>query len=866
MRNRAGHQSKRNSLRNAFGISFQYQHEAQASEFRRQGIHSLALRAGMKSRSLFRHIPQPPDADFASLLSNREDMLNRPGNILSESDRPSGLREEYGLNQNPGIRLLGLFILIAGPLLIISGKLATLQAFQSEDFIAGFESRVTESFKPIETTDGRILIDGRELARDVATYELKVHYRWLEEPADGLWLRTLARERLNKQDRSDRNLVDAAQQEVLAERQRMWTRLAAAIGQSETEFAQQRLATQARVERIVQLVERNRDLRTKEQAETEQAKRNEHLDKLPFWGGAWERLHTELTTPPKRRRQEPITVREEFQYHVIAEDLPYDKVAAVVTRPELYPGVDFEMRTERDYPQGSLAAHIIGTRQPIDDEDVEKLAADSNDEIPTGPRHGELKAGDRTGRTGVERTYDRYLRGQRGLERIISNSAGEIILREIVRQPQAGADIDLAIVEPLQRHAESLLDTATSSSPLQWFPAGSDESRNRAEQAIAEAATVASKPTGGCIVAINIHSGQVLCAAAAPRFDLRLLVDHNEELWQALQHDKRSPMFPRVTSMAVAPGSVFKTLTAIAGLESGTLDPEEPVFCRGYLKTPQRHRCYIYRHYGVGHSDVTLVDALCKSCNVYFYTVGSQMTAGPLVAWSDRLGFGRLTGIDLPFESGGHLPRPNAAQTITLANFDDVVSVAESPPAPTPQAPWYDGDTLGLAIGQSRLSVTPLQIARLMAAVATGGDLPTPRVVRAIRSPGSPDRPATEVLVTSQEERVPLSDRTLKYVRAGLEKVVASRTGTGHRSVFTKKVSIAGKTGTAETGSGRDHGWFAGYVPAEDPQVAFVAVLEHGGSGGAVAGPLAKALVEEMLRLGLIIPATADDAEVADSF
>ena len=792
-------------------------------------------------------------------------MLNRPGNILSESERGSGLREDYGLDRNPGVRLLGLFVLIAGPLLVICGKLATLQAYQSEDFIAGFESRVTETFKPIETTDGRILIDGRELARDVATYELKVHYRWLEEPADGLWLRTRARERLSKEERSDRDLVDAAQQEVLAERQRMWARLAAAIGVSEEDFTSRRSETQERIERIATLVEENRDRRADEEAEVLQKEREAQLNQETLWKSAWEHLCTELTTPPKRRHREPITVREEFDYHVIAEDLPYEKVAAVVTRPELYPGVDFRMRTERDYPEGSLAAHIVGTRQPVDDDDVEQLAVTANEETVGTPTVPELQAGDRTGRTGVERSYDRYLRGQRGLERIVSNSAGEIILRKVVRQAQPGADIDLALIEPLQRHAESLLDTATSSSTITWFPEGSDESTTQAQRAIKESAAT-SKPTGGCLVAINIHSGQVLCAAAAPRFDLRLLVNHNEELWQALQRDKRSPMYPRVTSMAIAPGSVFKTLTAIAGLENGTLDPEEPVFCRGYLKTPQRHRCYIYRHYGVGHSDVALVDALCKSCNVYFYTVGQKMTAGPLVAWSDRLGFGRPTGIDLPFESGGHLPRPNPALTIELANFEEAASVAEVADDQDPQTPWYDGDTLGLAIGQSRLSVTPLQIARLMAAVATGGDMPTPRVVRAVRSPDSSDQPTSEILINSQKERVPLSARTLKYVRAGLEEVVASRGGTGHRTVFMKEVSIAGKTGTAETGSGRDHGWFAGYVPAEDPQIAFVAVLEHGGSGGTVAGPLAKELVEEMLRLGLIIPGTAADADLPDSF
>ncbi|MDA0283050.1 MAG: penicillin-binding transpeptidase domain-containing protein [Planctomycetota bacterium] len=782
-------------------------------------------------------------------------MLNRPGNILSESEPGPGLREEFGLDRNPGMRLVSLFLLILVPLLIVVGKLATLQAFQSEDFIAGFESRVTETFKPIETTDGRILIDGRELARDVATYELKVHYRWLEEPADGLWLRRRARERLSSEDRSDRKQIDAAEQEVLTERQQMHSRLATAIGMSVEQFAQRRGEVQRRVERIVELVERNRDRRAEEEALAQRQEQSQEADGQNLWGSVWERLRTELTTPPKRRRPEPVEVREEFAYHVITEDLPYEHVAAIVSRSELYPGVDFEMRTERDYPHGSLAAHIVGTRQPVDDDDVARQAADSDDNGSS-----ELKTGDRTGRTGVERSYDRYLKGQRGLERIVSNSAGEIILREVVRQARPGSDIDLAIVEPLQRHAESLLDAATGSSPLKWFPEGSEGWQQQLElAAISESEErSASRPTGGCLIAINVHSGQILCAAAAPRFDLRLLVDHNEQLWQALQRDLRSPMFPRVTSMAVAPGSVFKTLTAIAGLESGTLDPERSVDCRGYLKTPERHRCYIYRHYGIGHNDVSLVDALCKSCNVYFYTVGAEMTAGPLVAWSERLGFGRPTGIDLPFESSGHLPRPAATQTVTLARFEEETADATSNAETEPLEPWYDGDTLGLAIGQSRLSVTPLQIARLMAAVATGGDLPTPRVVRAITSHSSSGQPATSVLVPAQKEHVPISDRTLQYVRAGLEQVVASRGGTGHRTVFLKDISIAGKTGTAETGSGRDHGWFAGYVPAEDPQIAFVAVLEHGGSGGRVAGPLAKGLVEEMLRLGLIIPAITE--------
>lgn len=778
-------------------------------------------------------------------------MFNRPASILSDAERGPGLRDEFGLDQNPIVRLGALFLLIAAPLLVVGGKLATLQAFDTEEFIAGFESRVTESFEPIETTDGRILLDGQELARDVASYELKVHYRWLEEPADGLWLRRKAYEKLSGDDRSDREKREAAESLVLAERHRMWNRLAVATGLSEEEFDERRVGIQKRVERIVDLVERNRDRRMKEAAHAEQQARAEDDSRNGFWESGFKRIHTELTTPPKRRCRDPVEVREEFDYHVLARDLPYEQIVEVVTRPDLYPGVDFEMRTRRDYPQGSLAAHVVGTRQPVDADaiaarELEAVAPDGSG-LQAGIADDGLRVGDRTGRTGVERSYDRFIRGRRGRERIVRNSEGEIILREIVRSPQPGADVELAIVAPLQKKAESLLDKATGTQPLVWVREGEPLNSSVDENSEADG----KGPTGGCLIAINIHSGQVLCAAAAPRFDLRLLVDHNEELWQALQRDKRSPMFDRVAKMSIAPGSVFKTLTAIAGLESGAIDPEETVTCRGYLHTPNRHRCYIYRHYGIGHNELSMIDALCMSCNVYFYTIGSKMKAGPLVHWADRLGFGRPTGIDLPFESAGNVPRPGPASAIQLVGYQ------EGPQKePTRSQPWYEGDTLGLAIGQSRLAVTPLQIARMMAAVATGEELPIPRVVRSVTTWGqvSGNRISTTRRIRSSSEKVGLSERTLEYVRAGLEKVVASRRGTGHRTVFMKEVSIAGKTGTAETGTGRDHGWFAGYAPAEAPQVAFVAVLEHGGSGGRVAGPLAKGLVEEMLNLGLIVP------------
>jgi penicillin-binding protein 2 len=327
-------------------------------------------------------------------------------------------------------------------------------------------------------------------------------------------------------------------------------------------------------------------------------------------------------------------------------------------------------------------------------------------------------------------------------------------------------------------------------------------------------------PQGGCIVAIDVRNGRVLAAAAAPRFDANLIVDHDADAWDAAISDPRQPFFPRITQMTIPPGSVFKTLTAVAVIESGQIDPDATFHCQGYLDEPDRNRCLIYRHYGAGHGDVTLDDALCRSCNVYFFDAARRIGPRSIHDWAARFGLGRPTGVDIPGERGGQLPAPDS-----------------------PDAPWYPGTTLQFAIGQASLTVTPLQVAQMMAAVANDGYLVTPTFVRTTTAAG--ESAEQDILLTAFEtrtERRPiagLTPGTLQRVRAGLRLVVEDSHGTGKR-VRHDQLAIAGKTGTAEVGGGKpDHAWFAGYAPADEPRVAFVVVLEHGGSGGHVAGPVA---------------------------
>lgn len=781
-------------------------------------------------------------------------MQNRPTSFLHESNPVDSPSETLDLDRNPLGRLMVLFMLMVVPLLPVSLKLIQLQTTQADEFLAGSRAKVSESFEEIPTTNGRILIGGTVLAEDSATYRLKMHYRWIEEPVDDLWLRMKAWSRLNKRDRRNKERVKAAEQQVLAEREQMWKRLTETLKISPEQFRKRRQIVQTRVERIIESVEeRQKQKRNEEESRAKQQAILNDKSKTSTLERVTSTVKSELTTPPKRRRVEPIVVTEEHEYHIIAQDVPFEQVAELVTRPDLYPGLDFELVTRREYPQGPFASHIVGYRQPFSEDEREE-----SDSRPIS-RNDDLKPGEFIGRTGIERSYDAQLRGRPGRRRIVRNADGEIIRREVVREARPGADVSLALDEGLQRRAEQILDQdVLGQTPILWKPPREEDASETASLPAPEEPPARRNvyPKGACLIAMNVHTGELLAAAAAPRFDLRLLVDHNEELWQKLQTDPRQPMFPRVTKMALPPGSVFKTLTSIAAMESPDFDPQSAVFCRGYLNVPHKHRCYIYRHYGIGHGDMTLEDAICRSCNVFFYSTARDMGARPLVRTAERLGFGRPTGIDLPGEVSGNLPQLRADAAITLAslevpeqgNFDGAGRTTSSQPRPARV------DPLGLAIGQSTLTVTPLQIVRLMAAVANGGKLLTPQVVRDVRRHGASRETAWQSDLP-HPKNVGLSKRTLHFVRSGLEQVVASPRGTGYKRVRLKSVSIAGKTGTAETGEGRpDHAWFAGYVPAERPQIAFVAVVEHGGSGGVTAGPLAKKLVEETLKQRLILP------------
>ncbi len=744
-------------------------------------------------------------------------MRNRADNPYRLDDAPVHRTSRRAFDRQPALRIVMLFGIILAAMLAIAGRMMHVQGRLSDRYVAEFD-RTSERLEPIPSHDGRILAAGGEvLAEDREVFALNVHYRWLEDPPDARWLRGMALSRLDRQARRDPRQIAREEERVVTMRHDLWSRLSRLTDLDRSELAARRHAIQRRVEHVYDLVERRRATSAAQGSDSaDDSESSANSD--PGWKRVWRIVVSALSTPPRREAVEPLVLREQLDYHPLVANISTEMAVEVEGHPELYPGTRIAVTTTRVYPQGDLAGHLIGYRTPLDNDAI----SERSQRFPRGDPL-DYRAGDRTGKTGLERQYERQLRGLRGLRKLVVDRRGEVLRSETVREPRFGHDLVLSLSLPLQRSAETLLDDVLNHEHQ-------DEVNGN----------LLPIPPGGAIVALDARTGAVLALASAPRFDLRLLVEPDASAWQRTLTDPRKPLFHRALEMALPPGSVFKVLSAIAFLESGRLDPAREFHCQGYLDDPESYRCLIYRNFGASHGNISLVDALARSCNVYFFAAARRIGGGPVLEWAARFGFGQPTGVDLPGERAGTLP------------------VAESQGGAARRKPRTgrrsQGD-LQLAIGQGKLTATPLQIARLMAAVANGGKLVTPRLVDSAGPAlvGS-DGAVEAALEGAQVHPIPdLSPRTLEWVRLGLAHVVADRQGTGYKTVRLNEVAIAGKTGTAEPGGGKpDHAWFAGYVPADRPRIAFVVVLENAGSGGHAAGPVARKFVQAMLAQGLL--------------
>jgi penicillin-binding protein 2 len=471
----------------------------------------------------------------------------------------------------------------------------------------------------------------------------------------------------------------------------------------------------------------------------------------------------------------------------IKRNLSRDELAVMEANFFNLPGISIQVKPRRHYVMNGFACHLIGYLGEISDR-----------QLKSG-HYEDGKPGDLIGQFGVERVRQRELQGIRGGEQVEVDAAGRRLAVLSRKPPIAGENLALTLDKNLQLAAEQALSGKK-----------------------------------GAIVAMNPMNGEILAMASAPSYDPNIFVEGLERSeWTRLTTSKDFPLQNRAVQGQYPPGSVFKIVMALAGLEEGLIDPREQVYCGGSFQLGgHTFRCWRRQ----GHGRVDLHRALVESCDVYFYTLGRRLGVDKIAHYSKMCGLGQASGFELGSEQGGLVP----TSEWKLRRFG---------------IPWQPGETISTSIGQSFVLVTPIQMARLMGALFNGGILYEPRVVKWVGKEGSESYRFTP----RQGGKIKAKEEHLALIREALVGAVNEPRATGSKAKIDEG-SVAGKTGTAQVisldrqkafGKGedippefKDHAWFVALATAENPVLAVAVLIEHGGGGGGVAAPIAGDLIK----------------------
>jgi len=475
-----------------------------------------------------------------------------------------------------------------------------------------------------------------------------------------------------------------------------------------------------------------------------------------------------------------------FRPMPIKRSLSREELALVEANLFNLSGVMIQVKPQRYYLRGDFASHIIGYLGEI-----------SEAQLNSG-RYPDCKPGDLIGKYGVERMWQTRIQGTRGGQQVEVDAAGRKLAVLSRKPPTAGENLALTIDRKLQLVAERALSGKK-----------------------------------GAIVAMNPMNGEILAMASAPSFDPNIFIEGIDKAeWMRLTTGKDSPLQNRAIQGQYPPGSVFKIVMALAGLEEGLINPEEEVFCDGAFHLGNHmFRCWRKQ----GHGRVNFHRALVESCDVYFYKLGKRLGVDKIAQYARMCGLGQSTGFELGSEKDGLIP----SSQWKLKRFG---------------VPWQPGETISTSIGQSFVLVTPIQMARLTGAIFNGGILYEPRVVKWVGKEGEESyrfAPKAAGKIKAKEEHLAL-------IREALIGVVNEPRGTGSKSRI-KDGTVAGKTGTAQVialekekyfGKGEeippeynDHAWFVALATAENPVLAVAVLVENGGHGGSAAAPIAGELI-----------------------
>ncbi len=505
----------------------------------------------------------------------------------------------------------------------------------------------------------------------------------------------------------------------------------------------------------------------------------------------WEQIREAEGTP----RHLPI---------VLKEDIDWETLAYLENHKYKFPGVRIEVRPVRTFHYGDLAANTIGYIGSITRNQLEE------------DKEGVYEGGDLIGKRGLERLREKDLRGEKGKSSTEVNARG-FEQRELKSlDPLPGNDLQLTIDAELQLAAEQFM-------------------------AIGEKA--------GAVVALEVNTGRVLAAASAPSIHLEEFIGGiSQANWDALLNNPKHPLINKSIQAAYPPGSVYKIVTALAGLAEGVIDENTKIYCPGHYYFGGRiYRCWKHS----GHGEVDLRKAITESCDVYFYQVGERVGVDNLAKYARKLGLGEKTGVEMEHEKSGLIPTKDW-------KFN------------RHKEKWHPGETLSVAIGQGFNLLTPLQVCLMTAAAANGGKVYKPQIIESVTTPEG------EVIETFTPQLLSeISDREKAYleiIKEGLVGVVQGKRGTA-RNVRIEGLTIGGKTGTAQVVriaqykglkeqdipyKFRDHAWFTCYAPADNPQIAVTVLVEHGLHGGSGAGPIARIVLKKYFERYLEDLATAE--------
>jgi len=500
-----------------------------------------------------------------------------------------------------------------------------------------------------------------------------------------------------------------------------------------------------------------------------------------------------------------IRTRRGFDAVPVKLQLSAEELARFAVRRQDFPGVDIQPRITRYYPLGPNAVHALGYVSAISADDQKNIDLD------------EYAGTTLIGKSGVERTFEKELHGRTGFQELLVNAQGRHVegvgvkstgLRR--KEPISGNDLYLTIDERVQQAAERML---------------------RGRRA--------------AVVAIDPNNGDILALVSTPGFDPNLFSRGISRVdYKKLTEDQDIPLYNRALQGAHPSGSTIKPFMALAALHYGVLGPDDARYCGGSFRLPGAS--HVWRDFKPqGHGYIEMRHAIEQSCDVYFYGVADLLGIDRIHDFLDPFGFGRIVGLDIGGEKTGDLPSPEWKHK----RF----KTAEK---------WYPGETINVGVGQGYLTVTPLQLAYAVSAIATRGQRFEPRVVRAVR-----DSATGEIRQLPARPLPPLALKDPSYWQVivdGMTAVTQGAHGTARGASITAQYVFAGKTGTAQVFSVsqhenikavtktleehlRDHAWFIAFAPVEQPKIAVAVIVENGGQGGSAAAPVARRIFDAYL-------------------